>query len=146
MESKTFNILNVSAKATGWVHRGTLCLWEEKCDGHTIPTNIPPALPSFKSSWGKASTSPPVDLCTFWFNLEYDENIIIGFDWHSKAPNIVKTVNGGWQTATPIDLSYITSQKKLRDYFSASKISWKPEIKPATVFTRVIRFLTREII
>jgi hypothetical protein len=142
VEETTFNILNITAKAYDWVHRGTLRQWEQQCSGYTICTNYPPEFWEGDADY----TEPPVDRCTFWFHLRYNEDRIIGFDWEAKTPNIVKTVGGKLQT--PINLSYITSQKQLVDCFITSKTSNKKRKElptpTATMLTRVMEFLTKE--
>jgi hypothetical protein len=143
VEETTFNILNITAEAYDWVHRGTLRQWEEQCQGYTISTSYPPEFWTGSADF----TEPPVDSCTFWFHLKHDKNQIIGFDWHAKTPNIVKTISGSLQTSTPINLSYITSQKQLADYFAASKKASNKRKEPLstpTMFTRVMEFLTKE--
>ena len=140
MEETTFNILNITAEAYGWAHRGTLRQWEEQCHGYTISTSYPPEFWTGDADY----IEPPVDSCAFWFHLKRDENRIIGFDWQAKTPNIVKTVGGSLQTSTPINLSYVTSQKQLADYFAASKKDksnrCKETLPTPTMFTRVMEF------
>jgi hypothetical protein len=139
MHHRIISTLARSARAFGWEYRGTLEGWEK---GLAMSYG---ALPTFGNRGGSQTDPQPPDICTFWFHLENDENVIIGFDWTREKPNEVRTVNGSLPSTTPINLSYVSSHKKLNAFFEDSKKHYRAKPKKETKATLTENIFTRDI-
>jgi hypothetical protein len=141
MNRRILNMLTRSAEAFGWEYRGTLEGWEK---GLTMSYG---ACPTFGNRDVTQVDSRPPDICTFWFHLKNDENAIIGFDWTREKPNEVRTVNGSLPITTPINLSYVSSHKKLNSFFEDSKKQYRspPKKRSDTVFVENMKSLWAKV-
>lgn len=132
-DKRILKILTKSADACGWAFRGCLENWDH--GGHV--SNRP------KYDWGSfpAQAMPP-DQCTFWFHLKDDENSIVGFDWEASKPDVIRTINGSLPTTTPINFSYVSSHKKLTNFFNTSKKQYQTLPQPKkSIFRSILNWI-----
>lgn len=102
IHKNVLNILTRSAKFYGFEYQNTIEGFDKAIIDHRISGRTP-------------------QFCTFLFRLGSDRNKVIGFDWASAKPDIVRTVKGSFPSQTPINLSYISSHKILNQFFENSK-------------------------
>ena len=97
-----------------------LSILKLSANGWSHDITIPPssAIPSF------ANCENQLNYKTFWFKLDEEPLLTVGFDWDAREPNIVKTRSGAFPHLTPINLSYITSKRRLAEFFDSSRDSF----------------------
>lgn len=132
MHRRMLKTIAPSAEANGWVHRGTLDGWATRTSGGNSLTyygSPPKSLQAHHWERRMAQAEAP-STCTFWFHLKEDENAIIGFDWYLKRPSEVRTRGGSLPAATLLDFSFVSSHKKLNEFFVDSRDELIQHLEP----------------
>lgn len=82
-------------------------------------------LAAVSAGWSHQKTANErKDLMSFWFECNGGLSLIVGLEWRRDTPDVVYTRCGAYPALTPINLSYVTSSRKLIAFFNDSRNSY----------------------
>ena len=123
MHKRVQRILDRIASAHGFVPYTTITSWAFCGD--------------FSPVAGLSDPNKP-DKVIFWFHHEEVQHISVAFQWLREKPDLIESIGGVGKIE--VNLSYISSHKKLKKFFGDTKDRWWPPEPPKkkTFFAKLL--------